>query len=308
MPIGTGKPMKFPQELNKITNRTGSLQYHGLSAITFCLQSQGQIGSYFLKDHLLLYMKSGRYKVRFHNQDYTVRDNEMIFIPKSTLIEYDKSGTPDSEYVLDYMMFFLDEKLLEEFVQFAGVKKVDPAREQTPISTLPVTPLTRTYFESLQPYFHNSDQVSDGLVKAKLMELLIHLTDANESFVHQLMKPGNPVNHSIRAVMEENFTNPVSLQDLAYLSGKSLSTFKREFQAAFQTSPLKWIRNRRLERAEQLVTETDLSITDICYEVGFENITHFSKVFKLRFGISPSEFRQKARLERIAAVELNEQV
>lgn len=308
MAVGTGKTMTFPRQLSKVTNRTGSLHNPGLSAITFCQQNQGQVGSYFLQDHLLLYIKSGKYQVRFRSQEYTVRDNEMIFIPKSTLIEYDKSGTPESGYVLDYMMFFLDEKLLDEFVQFAGLKPIEPVHQHVPVSTLPVTPLTRTYFESLQPYFHHADRIGDGLVKIKLMELLVHLTDADERLLQQILEPGNPGNRSIHAIMEENFTHPVSLGDLAYLSGKSLSTFKREFQATFRTSPLKWIRNRRLEQAEQLVAGTELSITEICYAVGFENITHFSKVFKLRFGVSPSGFRQKARLERMAAIELNEQV
>lgn len=295
MSISIGKTIKAPQELVKAPDKTGSLQQNGLSVITFCLHTQGRKGSYFLKDHLLLYVKTGNYTVRFRDREYTVRSNEMIFIHKSTLIEYDKSGEPGSEYMLDYMMFFLNEKLLEEFVQFSGVKPVYPVSDVIPVSILPINDLTRTYFESLQPYFDKPDQVSDGLVKIKLMELLFHLTDSNERFLYQLLQPGSYANNNISRIMEENFTNPVSLQDLAYLSGKSLSTFKREFQATFHTSPLKWIRNRRLDKAENLLLETTLSVTEVCYSIGFENITHFSKVFKLRFGLSPSEFRQKSK-------------
>ena len=288
-----GKTIKAPQELINAPDKTGSLQQNGLSVITFCLHTQGKKGTYFLKDHLLLYVKSGIYKVRFRDREYTVRSNEMVFIHKSTLIEYDKSGEPGSEFMLDYMMFFLNEKLLEEFVQFAGVDPVYPVSDVVPVSVIPINDLTRTYFESLQPYFDKSDQVSDGLIKIKLMELLFHLADSNEPFLYQLLQPGSNDNNSISRIMEENFTNPVSLHDLAYLSGKSLSTFKREFQATYHTSPLKWIRNRRLDKAENLLLETTLSVTDICYAIGFENIAHFSKVFKLRFGLSPSEFRQK---------------
>ncbi|MCL6605015.1 MAG: AraC family transcriptional regulator [Paenibacillus sp.] len=291
-----GKKFKAPQELINAPDKTGSLQQNGLSVITFCLHTQGRKGSYFLKDHLLLYVKSGIYKVNFRDREYTVRSNEMVFIHKSILIEYDKSGESDSEYTLDYMMFFLNEKLLEEFVQFAGVKPIYPVRDVVPVSIIPINDLTRTYFESLQPYFDRPSKVSDGLVKIKLMELLFHLADSNERFLYQLLQPGSTDNNSIVRIMEENFTNPVSLQDLAYLSGRSLSTFKREFQTTYNTSPLKWIHNRRLDKAEKLLLETTLSITDICYSTGFENIAHFSKVFKLRFGLSPSEFRKKFKL------------
>lgn len=139
-----GKTIKAPQELVNAPDKTGSLQQNGLSVITFCLHTQGRKGSYFLKDHLLLYVKSGNYTVRFRDREYTVRSNEMMFVHKSTLIEYDKSGEPGSEYVLDYMMFFLNEKLLEEFVQFAGVKPVYPVSDVIPVSIIPINDLTRT--------------------------------------------------------------------------------------------------------------------------------------------------------------------
>ncbi|WP_245592363.1 helix-turn-helix domain-containing protein [Ectobacillus panaciterrae] len=70
--------------------------------------------------------------------------------------------------------------------------------------------------------------------------------------------------------------NPVSLNELAYLSGRSLSTFKRDFRKIYNTSPMKWIRNRRLDKAKELLTHTSLSVSDVCFSTGFENIAHFS--------------------------------
>lgn len=61
----------------------------------------------------------------------------------------------------------------------------------------------------------------------------------------------------------------------------------------YHTSPLKWIRNRRLDKAEKMLLETSISVTDICYSINFENIAYFSKVFKLRFELAPSEYRLK---------------
>lgn len=285
------KPLKAPQQLISTKEKQGSLQQNGISVISFCLHTQGKKGSYFLKDHLLLFIKSGTYTVRFNHREYTVRSNEMVFLHKSILIDYDKSGEAHSEYKLDYIMFFLSEELLAEFTQLAQIKTVHTTNDIVPVMVLPIHHLTRTYFDSLEPYFDNSDQVTDGLVKVKLMELLFHLIESNEQFVYQLLQPNRSEHNHIQKIMEENYTKPVSLQDLAYLSGKSLSTFKREFQTIYQTSPLKWIRNRRLDHAEHLLCHTTLSVTDICYSIGFENLAHFSKVFKLRFGLAPSEFR-----------------
>ncbi|WP_454191307.1 helix-turn-helix domain-containing protein [Paenibacillus sp. Marseille-Q7038] len=293
MSIKARKTIKAPQEMEKAPDKKGSLHQNGFTVITFCLHTQGKKGAFFLKDHLLLFVKSGIYTVRFNEREYTVRSNEMIFIHKSTLIEYEKSGELGSNYTLDYMMFFLNDKLLEEFVQFADLKLITPVNDFIPVSIIPVNELTQSYFESLQPYLEKSGNVSDGLVKVKMMELLFHLADSNERFLYQLLHSKNNENHNIGRMMEENFTNPVSLHDLAYMSGRSLSTFKREFQATYHTSPLKWIRNRRLDEAKKLLLETTFSVTDICYTIGFENIAHFSKVFKLQFGLSPSEYRKR---------------
>ncbi len=80
--------------------------------------------------------------------------------------------------------------------------------------------------------------------------------------------------------------NPVSLHDLAYLSGRSLS-------ALYNTSPIKWIRNRRLDKVKELLTNTSLSVTDVCYSTGFENVTHFSRVFKDRVGFTLPNSKRK---------------
>lgn len=250
-----------------------------------------------MQDHLLLIVKSGVYTVRFGDQEYTMRSNEMMFIHKSIGVEYEKAGEPDSNYNLDYMMFFLNEKIVDEFLKFAGLKPICLVNDVVPITVFPINDRIRRYIESLNPYFEDPDEVKDGLVRVKLMELLFHIAESNDRFLYQMVQPISKDRVSIAKIMEENLLNPVSLNDLAYLSGRSLATFKRDFQAIYHTSPLKWIRNRRLDRAKKLLAETTLSITSVCFSTGFENIAHFSKVFKERFGLPPSEFRQQLKLK-----------
>jgi AraC family transcriptional regulator, exoenzyme S synthesis regulatory protein ExsA len=295
MTMRSGKMIKAPQELAKVPHKKGSLKLDGISVIEFCIYTQGIKGACFLKDHLLLIVKSGVYTVRFSDQEYTVRSNEMLFLHKSIGIEFEKSGEPDSDYILDYMMFFLNEKILDEFLKFAGLKPIYPVNDVVPVTVFPINNRIGSYIESLKPYFEKPDEVKEGLVRVKLMELLFHMADSNERFLHQLMQPISKDKGSIAKVMEENFMNPVSLNDLAYLSGRSLATFKRDFQAIYNTSPIKWIRNRRLDKAKELLAETVLSVTDVCFSTGFENIAHFSKVFKERFGLPQSEFRKLLR-------------
>ena len=60
------------------------------------------------------------------------------------------------------------------------------------------------------------------------------------------------------------------------------------FQKVSHLSPLKWIINRRLEAAYNLIRQGGANITEICYQVGFKNLSHFSKIFKEKYGVAPT--------------------
>jgi AraC-like DNA-binding protein len=283
--------VKAPHSLSKPPYSQSILKLKGLSVIESCSHTEGTKGTMFLEDHLLLFVLEGMYKVRFGNQEYTVRKNEMILLQKSIVVEYEKSGVPDSEYRLDYMMFFLKEEILLEFIKLADYKSSYPAA-LVPVCVHSVNDRLISYLESLKPYFNEADKINDSLLRLKLLELLFDVADANNRFLLQFLQLKSKTKKDIAEVMDENFMNPVSVSDLAYLSGRSLASFKREFQAMYNTSPLQWIRNRRLDKAEELLTHSNLSVTDICFAVGFENVAHFSKVFKVKFGYPPSALKK----------------
>ncbi|MCA0754243.1 helix-turn-helix transcriptional regulator [Paenibacillus sp. N4] len=259
----------------------------GLTVVESCTFNKGLKGSMFLEDHLLLFVLEGVYTVRFGSQEHIVRKNEMVMLQKSIVVEYEKSGDAGSDYVLDYMMFFLKEELLTEFIKMADLESNFPSA-LVPITVNPVNDRLNNYVQSLKPYFNEPDTIRDGLIKIKLLELLYDVADADEQFLYQFLQLKRTSRKSITEVMEQNITSPVSLNDLAYLSGRSLSAFKRDFQAIYNTSPLRWIRNRRLDIAKEMLVHSTLSVTDVCFSTGFENVAHFSKVFKERFGMSPS--------------------
>jgi len=98
---------------------------------------------------------------------------------------------------------------------------------------------------------------------------------------------------SIQQVMEDNFLYNLTLEDFAKISLRSLATFKREFKSVFNTTPGKWLLHKRLENANMLLNYTSKSVNEIAFESGFENNTHFSRVFKEKYGKSPLHFRKE---------------
>ena len=94
-------------------------------------------------------------------------------------------------------------------------------------------------------------------------------------------------------VMEENFAYNLKLKDYAQLCHMSLSTFKKSFNQYYQTTPAAWLQQRKLQHAVHLVLHGDLSISEISLECGFEDASHFIRVFKQAHQLTPLQFRQK---------------
>ena len=80
---------------------------------------------------------------------------------------------------------------------------------------------------------------------------------------------------------------PLTLNELARLSGRSLSAFKRDFQHEFKTSPALWIKQQRLEHADFLLRTTEKNVSEISAEIGYESVSHFIKSYKEKYGFTP---------------------
>ncbi|ACT92551.1 helix-turn-helix domain-containing protein [Dyadobacter fermentans] len=100
---------------------------------------------------------------------------------------------------------------------------------------------------------------------------------------------------SLLDVMETNYMYNLSLEEYARISNRSLATFKRQFKSLFYTTPGKWLMARRLDYALLMLRTTRKNINEITLECGFENSSHFSRVFKERFGTSPLNYRKSRR-------------
>jgi len=289
------KYQKVPGCLTTAPYNNNALRLNGLSIVESCTHTNTRIGSMFLTDHMLLFVQHGTNTVRHGKMEYVVRENEMILLKKATLIEYHKVGDPQIDNLYDSMMFFLKDEFLKDFIKMANIQSLQ-TEEQARISVKPVKERLLKFFESIKPYFNEPENIDAGLMKLKMLELLYDISGTDKNWLQQLLQLKQPVHTDISNIVEENFTNPVSLSELAYLSGRSLSSFKRDFQSIYQIPPAQWIREKRLLKAKELLHNTALSVTDICYTAGFENVAHFSKLYKDFFGHPPSLKRQRLQI------------
>ena len=99
-----------------------------------------------------------------------------------------------------------------------------------------------------------------------------------------------------------NFTRDLSEGDLARLGRQSVSTLSRSFRKHTGMTFVQYVNSLRIELACQHLSETDLTVTEICYTVGFNNVSNFNRQFLAAKGMSPSTFRALRRSGRRAAL------
>ena len=93
--------------------------------------------------------------------------------------------------------------------------------------------------------------------------------------------------------MERHFTEDLTMEEFASYTGRSLATFKRDFAKVSDLSPQKWLIEQRLELSGKLLKDPKVKPSAVYESVGFRNRTHFSGLFKQRFGLSPAAYQQK---------------
>jgi AraC-like DNA-binding protein len=264
------------------------LKFNGEVAIQSCTGNAAN--SLLAKDNMLLFVMEGTFQIRYGTSRYTIEKNHMAFLKRDILVECStglQSGYPSN---LKFIMIYVKHDLLKEFVKLSQVTVV-PSHCPSHVIVDAIDVRLLKFIESLESYFPESENTEEYLTKIKLLELLFNLAQVDNNILPQLMDLRPHFRADITTTVEENVMSPMSLSQLAALSGRSLSSFRRDFFAIYNMPPSSWLRKRRLEKARELLLNTTMTVTDVCYTLGFESLAHFSRLFKRHFGNSPSKSR-----------------
>ncbi len=171
----------------------------------------------------------------------------------------------------------------------------NPSKQVAPIQKQADSVLLTEYFQNLRLYFDTPSLISEELVELKVKELLHLLANSdlsgnNKNILGTLFHANE---YKFQEVIQAHLFDDLNLEDLAFLTGLSLSSFKRKFSSIYGTTPNKYFASKRLEKAQLLLRTATLRISEIAYECGYSDVGYFTKVFQRQFGTSPSKFREK---------------
>jgi AraC-like DNA-binding protein len=233
--------------------------------------------------HLLVWFISGETKIIQGNNAHFFGAGDTLLFPRNqvvTVINYPKDGLPHQSVV----MHLTPERLKD----FYAKQKVVVERIHTPhFQTFERHPLLKSCLASLIPYFELKEPLPENIASIKIEEAINILRTTVPHVDNWLANFEEPGKVNLTDFMEHHYMFNMTMEKFGYLTGRSLTTFKRDFKKAFQTTPQKWLTEKRLELAHYEIREKSRRPSEVYLEVGFENLSHFGYAFKKHFGYAP---------------------
>ena len=235
--------------------------------------------------------------LRAENEDGHVREvqeNQMIFLPKGL---YTISDIIPHNGLFEAVVFFFDEEVIATFINSVNLQLKKDKRIASMVFTY--TDEIRIFTESLLKIYSKKEFANRRLTKSKLLEFLhiISVSRQNDCLLDAFSTLHNKERKSLREFMDANFSKPLSIADYAYLTGRSLSSFRRDFITQFGVSPKQWLIEKRLEKAHLLLSQNHTTVSQVALEIGYEDISHFIKAFHKKYGLAPKQFLMRRRRE-----------
>ncbi|KAA5534619.1 helix-turn-helix transcriptional regulator [Taibaiella lutea] len=255
------------------------------TAISACYVSPSLSTEQFVPDHCFMYLISGSMLAYDGSKEYKIKAGDYGIARRNHLAKYTKQ--PDNGAFKKIYILFEQEFLKE----FNSTYKFQVENKKIAGGIIPLNNnvLVENFIQSLMPYFNDKGTIDEHLLNVKRNELLLILLKANPELANIFFDFNNPEKIDLESFMNRNFKFNVSIERFAYLTGRSLSAFKRDFGKIFNATPGHWLVQKRLEEAYYLMDKKNKKPSDIYLDLGFEDLSHFSFAFKKLFGHSPTD-------------------
>lgn len=243
----------------------------------------------FIAEHFFLYLAKGTIEGYDGISKYHLKPGEYCIVRKNHLARYNKQKQ-DGEF--EKVVVIFDTDFLEKFAIKHKVSGQNSINEASFVH-INKSDLVPNFVLSLMPYYNDGGEIDDTFSNIKREELLLILLKENPQLIDILFDFAPPEKIDLEAYMNRNYKFNISMERFAYLTGRSISGFKRDFAAIFSDTPSRWLIQRRLQEGYFLIEKKGKKPSDIYLDLGFEDLSHFSFAFKKKYGITPSAVLQK---------------
>jgi len=260
-----------------------------------CPQEEQKINLY-THFNKIIFVLEGKKMIHHREKSWLLTNEKTVFI-KRTAYNQERFWEIDWEVLCFYCPDDYLRQVFKEYRQHFPLKDISTPSKEIVIE-INANAATRAFFYSIIPYFRQKPAPAEELIALKFKELIFSILSNpdNREFLAYVNSISDHQKPQLPEIMEANFTFNLSLAEFARIAQRSLASFKREFNEVYQTTPGKWLTQKRLNYARHLLDTSKKNVNEICDESGFASVTHFSRAFKERFGSSPRQYRKQNHL------------
>ncbi len=246
----------------------------------------GEVLCHQMSDHCIVYVYSGVLRVKYNGKTTLVHANEGVFLSRNNKVEI--SASPEDGIEFKSAILTLQRKFLMTYSGRMDKSVLPPvnAKRMPQVYKLPDRLDVNSLFKALTSYFIAWEKPTRQYMVLKEQEAANALIALNARFCVNLFDFMGPWKIDILQFLEENYTEDLSIGDMALYTGRSPASFKRDFAKVCELSPQRWIVNRRLEESHKLLLAGEKA-SDIYIRLGFKSLSHFSTAFRRKYGQSP---------------------
>jgi AraC-like DNA-binding protein len=277
----------------KISDNYKKLQINDLLFIEYkCLVQEVKAGIWSDANYFV-FVTSGKKMWRSIYHDYVVGRGDSLFVKKGANLVHQYF---DEDYCA--LMVFIPDDFIKKFIQrFSAIVARSVSNEHEPtdaVIRIQLDTYLEAYINSLAAFLSAPAYPDKNLLYLKFEELLLNIftNPIHQKLAGYLQSVNKEQSSQLKQVMEENFAYCLNLDQYASLCHMSLSSFKRNFQEVYKTSPGKWLSGKRLDFASYLLRTTDKPVNLVGFECGFEEPSSFIRAFKQRFSQTPLQYRE----------------
>jgi|GEM_PF-2356248 len=252
----------------------------------FCYQASDEQLSLYTDNYILSFVFSGSKKIITQEKEFEIRENEILFLKRGEYI--DSIITSNTAY--SSLVIVFDTYITSMILRDLNIKETLKKNNDSSFFVLKQSDLLTQNALFIKTLLSTKTKYMNEILKLKLKEIILLLLDSK--YDKELINFFYPYINDVKPLepfMNDNFDRALNLESFAKESGRSLSTFKKDFKKFTSCSPMKWVQYKRLKRAKYLIEYKHCSVSDACFYSGFKDISHFSKLFKAYFNYSPSQ-------------------
>jgi AraC-like DNA-binding protein len=251
-----------------------------------CITERAWSGEGLVEEHTLCNLLSGN--IEFFTEDglRILQSGDSVLVKRNKLLKVRKFPE-NNKTPCKSVNITLSQELLHTYALESNISPQE-CTSNTAVEGLQAHPLLDGLFASIRSYEHCLHLLTPNLARLKVFESIGILMETHPNLKSPLFRFAPAHRIDLEQFMVKNFTFNVPLEQFAKRSGRSLSTFQRDFEKVFSTTPSRWLRTKRLEYAHYLIKERCETPSDAYLKSGFENLSHFSAAFKDYFGYNPS--------------------